>query len=251
MEIYWTKIEKVIQEDVDVWTYHLACPDGFTWKAGSHIHFALEGFNQGEKPNRELVRHMSISTLPTENGIGITTRISAQPSLFKATLKTLGEGSAVALFKVGNHLAFPDNGKTCYCLSSGVGIAAFRPLILDYFQNSLQKNQLLSLTVDRSETPLFPTVFEREVPEKFSSQKVATRNQYYEKLQIYAQDQSGIFYLIGSDEFLLENLRFLHRAGIASNQIHLDKRRQKWLELLTQAGYEAQELLDNREFESL
>src|SRR5690625_5478770 len=80
MKIYWTKINKIIEESQEVKTYLLDCPEGFTWEEGAHTHFALEGFNAGDKPNRSLIRHMSITTLPNENSIGITTRIKEQCS---------------------------------------------------------------------------------------------------------------------------------------------------------------------------
>ncbi|GAF24574.1 hypothetical protein JCM19047_4491 [Bacillus sp. JCM 19047] len=67
MQIYWTKINQIIEESAEVKTYMLDCPEGFTWEEGSHTHFALEGFNADEKPNRSLIRHMSISTLPHED----------------------------------------------------------------------------------------------------------------------------------------------------------------------------------------
>lgn len=64
MKIYWTKINKIIDETSEIKTYLLDCPENFTWEEGAHTHLALEGFNAGDKPNKSLVRHMSISTLP-------------------------------------------------------------------------------------------------------------------------------------------------------------------------------------------
>lgn len=89
MQIYWTKINKIVEESPEIRTYFLDCPEDFTWEEGSHTHLALEGFNAGDKPNRSLVRHMSISTLPEENTIGITTRIREQCSEYKAILMYL------------------------------------------------------------------------------------------------------------------------------------------------------------------
>ncbi len=42
MQIYWTKINKIIEETPEVKTYLLDCPENFTWEEGSHTHFALE-----------------------------------------------------------------------------------------------------------------------------------------------------------------------------------------------------------------
>ena len=89
MQIYWTKINKIINETSEIKTYLLDCPEGFTWEEGSHTHMGLKGFNEGEKPNKSLVRHMSISTVPNENIIGITTRIRKQCSEFKNILNKL------------------------------------------------------------------------------------------------------------------------------------------------------------------
>ena len=99
MQIYWAKINKIIEETTEVKTYLLDCPEDFTWEEGAHTHLALEGFNAGDKPNRSLIRHMSISTLPQSNSIGITTRIREQCSEFKMILRNLEVGNEIALFK--------------------------------------------------------------------------------------------------------------------------------------------------------
>ncbi|CDO03002.1 hypothetical protein BN988_01485 [Oceanobacillus picturae] len=114
MQIYWTKINKIIEETPEVKTYLLDCPENFTWKEGSHTHFAFEGFNAGDKPNRSLIRHMSISTLPNEKSIGITTRIREQCSEFKTILRNLEVGNEVAIFKThSNHLKEKTKMFTC------------------------------------------------------------------------------------------------------------------------------------------
>lgn len=152
MQIYWTKINKIIEETPEVKTYLLDCPEGFSWEEGSHTHFALKGFNAGDKPNRGLIRHMSISTLPHENSIGITTRIREQCSEFKATLRNLEVGNEVALFKTHSNIPLRRENKNVYLLSSGVGLATFRPLVLDYFERTEGVNQIHSLNIDSSKT---------------------------------------------------------------------------------------------------
>ena len=104
MKIYWTKINSIIEETPEVKTYMLDRPEDFKWEEGSHTHFALEGFNAGDKPNRGLIRHMSISTLPHENSIGITTRIREQCSEFKMILRKMEVGSEVAIFKTHSNV---------------------------------------------------------------------------------------------------------------------------------------------------
>src|SRR5690625_3790584 len=125
MKIHWTSINKVIEETSDVKTFLIDIPEGFTWEEGSFTHLGLEGFNAGEKPNRSLVRHMSICTLPQENVIGITTRIKKQCSEYKSILNKLSVGSKVAIFKTRSNVPLKRENKNIYLLSAGVGLATF------------------------------------------------------------------------------------------------------------------------------
>ncbi|OMF38463.1 dihydropteridine reductase [Paenibacillus sp. FSL H8-0548] len=234
MQIYWTKINKIIEETPEVRTYLLDCPEGFTWEEGSHTHFALEGFNTEDKPNRSLIRHMSISTLPRENSIGITTRIREQCSEFKAILRNLEIGNEVAIFKIHSNVPLKREDKNVYLLSSGVGLATFRPLVLEYFERSENVNQLHSLNIDSSKNFLFTDIFESAPNKKFTSQFVDNRKDYYEEVKNLAGDKDGLFYVVGSDEFLVHNIEVLREQGIKPEQIVLDKheeQRSKFLSL--------------------
>ncbi|WP_058305691.1 hypothetical protein [Gracilibacillus massiliensis] len=223
MQIYWTKINKIIEETPDVKTYMLDCPKDFTWEEGSHTHFALEGFNAGDKPNRSLIRHMSISTLPHENSIGITTRIKEQCSEFKSILRSLEVGNEIAIFKTHSNVPLKREDKNVYLLSSGVGLATFRPLVLDYFESADNVNHIHSLNIDSSKEYLFTDIFETAPDKKFTSQFVDNREIYYKELKRLATDKEGLFYIVGSDEFLLENIKALREQGIIPEQIILDK----------------------------
>lgn len=232
MQIYWTKINKIIDETPEVKTYLLDRPEDFSWEEGSHTHFALKGFNAGDKPNRGLIRHMSISTLPHENSIGITTRIREHCSEFKATLRNLEVGNEVAIFKTHSNIPLKREDKNAYLLSSGVGLATFRPLVLQYLERAENVNQVHSLNIDSSKNFLFPTVFESAPEKKFSSQFVDNRKDYYKEAKNLAADQDGHFYIVGSDEFLMENIELLREQGIKPEQIMLDKRQQQLSEFL-------------------
>jgi ferredoxin-NADP reductase len=233
MQIYWTKINKIIEETPEVKTFLLDCPKDFTWEEGSHTHFALEGFNAGDKPNRGLIRHMSISTLPHENSIGITTRIREQCSEFKTVLRNLEVGNEVAIFKTHSNVPLKREDKNVYLLSSGVGLATFRPLVLDYFERADNVNQIHSLNIDSSKDFLFTTIFESAPDKKFTSQFVDNRKDYYEEVKNLAADKNGLFYVVGSDEFLVQNIKVLREQGIKPEQIMLDKREQALPEFLS------------------
>lgn len=232
MQIYWVKINKIIDETAEVKTYLLERPEDFTWEEGAHTHFALEGFNAGDKPNRSLIRHMSISTTPDEDTIGITTRIREQCSEFKAILRTLQVGDKVAIFKTHSNVPLKREDKNVYLLSSGVGLATFRPLVLDYFERADKVKQIHSLNIDSSRDFLFTNIFESASEKKFTSQFVDNRKDYYEEVKKLAADQDGYFYVVGSDEFLVENIKVLREQGIKPEQIMLDKRERALAEFL-------------------
>ncbi|WP_079523718.1 FAD-dependent oxidoreductase [Solibacillus isronensis] len=224
MQIYWTKINKIIEETPEVKTFLLDLPEGFTWEEGAHTHLALEGFNAGDQPNKSLVRHMSISTLPNEKTVGITTRIRELCSEFKSILRNLEVGDKVALFKIHSNVPLKREDKNIYLLSSGVGLATFRPLVLTYLERPDNINRIHSLTIDSTKDYLFTDVFESAPDKNFTSQYVDNRKDYYEEVKKLAADQDGLFYVVGSDEFILQNIDVLREQGIKQEQIVLDKR---------------------------
>lgn len=224
MQIYWTKINKIIEETPEVKTFLLDLPEGFTWEEGAHTHLALEGFNAGDQPNKSLVRHMSISTLPNEQTVGITTRIKELCSEFKSILRNLEVGDKVALFKIHSNVPLKREDKNIYLLSSGVGLATFRPLVLTYLERTDHINRLHSLTIDSTKDYLFTDIFESAPDKNFTSQYVDNRKVYYEEVKKLAADPDGLFYVVGSDEFILQNIDVLREQGIKPEQIVLDKR---------------------------
>lgn len=223
MDIHWTTINRVIEEAPNTWTYMLDCPEGFTWDEGAHTHLALDGFNSGEKIDKSLVRHMSIATLPDEKSIGITTRIKENCSAFKSVLKEVSVGSSVALFKTHSNVPLKRENRPIYLLSCGVGIATFRPLIKKYVQDPSGIEKIHSLSIDSSANYLFSDIFKTGPDDRLSAQYVADRSSYYHEVEKLTQDTHALFYVVGSDEFLKENITFLRRHGIPDAQITLDK----------------------------
>ena len=232
MHIYWTKINQIIDESPEVKTYLLDLPEGFTWQEGSHTHFAFEGFNAGDKPNRGLIRHMSICTLPHENAIGITTRIKDQCSEFKAILRGMKPGDEVAIFKTHSNVPLKREGKNIYLLSSGVGLATFRPLVLEYLRNPEGVRRIHSLNIDSSRQYLFQDVFATSPEDNFTAHFAGSRAEYYEAVESLADDADGLFYIVGSDDFLKENIGLLRGQGVTREQILLDKRERSIAEFL-------------------
>ena len=232
MKIYWTKIKQIIDETNEVKTFLLECPEGFTWEEGGFTHLGLKGFNAGDRPNRNLVRHMSISTVPSEKVIGITTRIKALCSEYKSILKTLEVGNEVALFKTRVNVPLRRENKNVYLLSAGVGLATFRPLVLEYFDRPDNITHVHSLNIDSTGDYLFPDIFKKSPEKKFTVQFVDNREEYYHHVNKLAKDKTGIYYIVGSDEFIKQNIEILLEKGIQPEQIMLDKNERQRPEFL-------------------
>jgi Na+-transporting NADH:ubiquinone oxidoreductase subunit NqrF len=61
---------------------------------------------------------------------------------------------------------------------------------------------------------------------RWTAQYVDNRKDYYEEVKKLAADQDGLFYVIGSDEFIIQNIEVIRELGIKQEQILLDKREQ-------------------------
>ncbi|HLQ73260.1 MAG TPA: dihydropteridine reductase [Bacillota bacterium] len=230
MHIYWTKINRIVDETDEIKTYYLDIPDKFSWEEGAFTHMGLKGFNEGEKPNRGLVRHLSISTVPNEQEIGITTRIRQECSEFKQSLRQHKVGDKVALFKIHCNVPLRRENKNIYLLSAGVGSATFRPIALQYLSDQSHINKVHSLNIDTSRDFIFTDVFTTNTDKRFTTDFSSSRDDYYHKVKQLAQDKDSIFYVVGSDEFLKDNIECLQREGIANEQIMLDKRESQRVE---------------------
>lgn len=67
-------------------------------------------------------------------------------------------------------------------------------------------------------------IFKSAPDKNFTVQYVDNRQDYYEEVKKLSADKEGIFYIVGSDEFLMQNIELLMDQGIKQENIMLDKR---------------------------
>ncbi len=223
MKLYWATIKDIIIESTDIKTFLMHIPDDFEWEEGSHTHLALEGFRMDGKPDKNFVHHMSISTLMSEGVIGITTRIKEPCSPYKTIVKSLQVGDKVALIKTHSNMPLKKEAKHVYFLSAGVGLATFRPLAIAYLQYASQIKHIHSLNIESSQEYLFTDVFQTNVAKHFTANFVSSRHDFYNEVKRLAVDKEGIYYIVGSDEFLKDNIALLHACGIPTSNMMIDK----------------------------
>ena len=221
---YHVKITDIIDEAYDTKTYLLEKPDNLTWVEGAHTHIGLLGFDEGEKPNKALVRHMSINTLPEDNKIGFTTRMIRPLSEFKEKLSNLHIGDEIILFKIGSRMYLRRENRPIVLVSMGVGLATMRPLIHSYIKDNTDIPKIININVDSSKDYIYKTELDSLVNSYYQNNWVATRNDFYETLNQTSEDSNAIYYVVGSDDFIIDVIKFLRNKMVHDDSIIIDKK---------------------------
>lgn len=224
---YKLKIIDIIEEAKGTKTFLLEKPEEFNWDEGNHTHIGIVGFDEGEKPNKSLVRHMSIMSLPGENAVGITTRVPGSYSEFKNKLSELNKGDEVVLFKVGSRMSLRRCNRPIILLSMGVGIATMRPLILSYINDKSDIPYLVNVNVDSSGEFVYKNELEKFTNDSYKNYWLDSRVDFYETLSSLADAKDAIYYVIGSDLFITDMIQRLRTKNINDSDIIIDKKDEK------------------------
>lgn len=227
---YTLKIIDIIEEAKGTKTYLLEKPEEFNWDEGSHTHIGLLGFDEGEKPNKNLVRHMSIMSSPDEKTVGITTRVPGSSSEFKNKLSVLNKGDEVVIFKVGSRMSLRRCNRPIILLSMGVGIATMRPLIRSFVNDKSDIPFLVNMNVDSSGEFVYKNELEKLTNDCYKNYWIEARGDFYETLSQIAETKNAIFYVIGSDVFIKDMIQQLRANNVNDSDIILDKKDEKVIE---------------------
>ena len=155
MKIMELNLGEIREESQGTRTFFFDAPEGFIWNAGDNIHLGLDGFIGSDGPNKALVRHLSIMTLPREGQLGFTTRIPGSKSEFKQKLAEAESGARMFVFKPKSELPLVRDNRPVVLASMGVGIATVRPIVLAFLEDPEGIPQMMNLNVDRGGTHVF------------------------------------------------------------------------------------------------
>lgn len=219
------KIVDIIDESKGTKTYILEKPEDFNWEAGAMTHVGLVGFDEGDSPNKGWVRHMSICSLPSENHIAFTTRTKCS-SEFKERLAELTVGDELILFKTVSHLSLKESHKPLVMLTMGVGIAAVRPLIISLMKERSDIPTIQNITIDSSGEFIFKEELDQFCNGCLSNHWFECRKDFYDRVNQTCQQKDAVYYVIGSDEFIINMILTLRQNGIEDSSIVIDKRQQ-------------------------
>ncbi len=233
MDKYKLKIVDIIDEAYGVKSYNFEKPADLDWLEGAHVHIAHIGYDEGELPNKELIRHMSITTLPTEAKIGITTKVPGSNSLFKKKLNELKLGDEIIFFKFGSRMYLRRANRPLIVLSMGVGMSTVRPMLLAFIKDSSEIPYLMNINVNSTGEYLFRNELDPYTGDTFIAHWLKSREDFTDLLNTMPYEENPIFYIVGSDEFMKGNIKFLNGKGVPNEDIILDRKQEKLIEYFT------------------
>ncbi|MDF2486694.1 MAG: hypothetical protein K0R46_2862, partial [Herbinix sp.] len=173
------------------------------------------------------VRHMSITTLPVENKIGITTRVPGSNSEFKTRLAMLGIGDEVIFFKFGSRMQLRRSNRPIILLSMGVGISTLRPVILAFLRDKSNIMRLINVNVNSSGSHIYRQELDSLADGDYINYWLDSRSSYYETLSKLSETPDALYYIVGTDDFMKETIRFLNGRNILNSDIVLDRKEEK------------------------
>lgn len=220
-KIYKVKILDIKDEFKNVKTYTLEKPEGLTWQEGSSFHLAIPGFNDKGELNKKLIHHLSINTLSDEDTVNFTTKFSIRKSDFKKGLLEKKVGDYLEFFKIKCHMKLRRENKKIVLLSMGIGLSTMRPLINKFKKDPSGIAELVSINVARKDNHLFESEISTVDDKIFRQIWVDSRANFFEILR-KMDVKDSIFYVVGSNEFLLDNIVILRELGVSDKDIMID-----------------------------
>lgn len=231
--IHSLQLQSIKQENPNTYSFTFPIPDTFSWKEGACVHLGNSKFDISKgKANKEFVRHLSIASLPDEGVLSFTTRIFESRSEFKNDLQKAKAGDVFTLFKPENRLELRRQGRPVILISAGVGIAATRSQIRAFNLSQEHIPNLFHINIDSSGEYLYQEEINTFVRDTrgFANMFVSTRDQFYNELEKKIQD-GAIYYIIGSDDFLVSVGKWLIARDVTESSIILDKNQSFYEEL--------------------
>ncbi len=202
-------------EDKFVFTFTI--PIGLTWRPGEHGIFRLKGI-EGKK-----WRAFSITTTPLEGVLQIATKISENPTPFKARLRAMEPGDLIKLRGPFGWFTVQDENSPILCIANGIGITPIRALLVSLKEN---RSREVHLIYAAKEKHLFQEELEAvcEANPKISISFVHDRDAVATEIMVHANKygNNAYYYLSGSNRANKSNHTLLKEQGIQGSRIIQD-----------------------------
>ena len=221
------RLQEIIPEAADTYTYRFELPPGFTWEAGANAHLVAREISTFSAVEKDWRRHMSIMNTPDEGYLGFTTRVREPRSPFKTSLLNTVPGDTLHIYGNKNNFPLIRDGRPTVLLSMGVGMATMRPLIRSFMKNRQGLSSLTSINVDRCESGVYQAEMESLDVSGFTQIYKGNRQSFLDEVDRCLQMKDARYYLVGSDEFLSSIAYYLIGSGIPRSQLMIDKKPHK------------------------
>lgn len=201
-----------------VYLFKFMPPEGFTWEAGKFIFYKIPHQNPDD---RGIERHFTISSVPSEKLVYLTTRIMPEKgSTFKQALKNLDVGQEIEAYNLSGQFVIKDPTKLVF-IAGGIGITPFRAIVLDLAEQK-KLNDVTLLYANRDENIVFKDEFEKIAAENpgFKIHYILEPNQIDEVSLKNFIFSNADYFVSGPPPMVLAVVETLKRLGI--NKIHQD-----------------------------
>ncbi len=236
MIIYRVRIKEIRETGKGMMSFFVTKPEGFEWEEATHIHAALPDYDRDSIPNKALVHHLSIISLPQEDEIIITTRLDSSDSLYKKRLANLQAGDELVLFKSGSYLRFRRDGRAVVLITMGVAAAVARPLVLAYLNNQEGIPSFTCISVNRERPIPFETEMDDIKAPGLGLVRLSHRSELQQYIDSIKAETHALYLLLGRDEFLRDVILALRSKGIADEDMVLDLKSEKRAALYERMG---------------
>ena len=113
-------------------------------------------------------------------------------------------------------------------LSQGIAMSTIRPLIKKFEKDSDGIPELICVNVNNKDTHLYESDFKDVDGSLFVKYWLETRNEYLAKIkELASTKEKSYFYVVGSENFVLDSLYTLRESGIKDDSIIIDKNEEK------------------------
>lgn len=109
----------------------------------------------------------------------------------------------------------------------GVGMATLRPVIRAFLRDRTNIPCLINVNVNSSGEFVFRAELDPLVDDQYINYWLNSRISFYETLSKLSETPDAIYYIVGTDDFMKETIRFLNRCGIMNEDIVLDRKEER------------------------
>lgn len=217
------EFKEIIKETSEIYSFVFEKPKGLEWKAGHHAIFRnLNCKEEGEKN----YRIFSIASVPEENKVMFSTRITSESTTCKKKFLDLKKGDKIYMGNPQGKFLISDYEKPIFIIVGGIGITPVRAFLKDMDLKDINPKRLEVLYADdRGEFAYRETL--EELDNKFdglSIHLISDRGEFIEKIKENSQkmENQALYYISGTPGMNAIITEKLQEMGVGKDNIKTD-----------------------------